>query len=261
MSTLSLGSGGTETGREPWPASSSAPPPRLPQPSLRRNCPPQAPGATGVKARPPQGLRPADLPRGHGPRCPPGPRHRHPPCSPGQASRWKSRECCPLPRLASVSPLVTTAPRLANGPGRMAQPQLCLALHPVSRGPRVREAGARAPGPRPPPHAGRPTHHPPHLGRHVVAELPFDRGLSWLAGHGGPGHLHVRPGARAAGAPHSERSVGRAGHRACGSGQRAPMAPGRALLGGASKGVPRLSWGARAAGSAGQGGRGAEALI
>lgn len=107
---------------------------------------------------------------------------------------------------------------------------------PVPRGPRVREVGAPAPGPRPPPPAGRPTHHPPHLGRHVVAELPFDRGLSWLAGHGGPGHLHARPGAQAAGAPHSERSAGRAGRRACGSGQRTPMAPRRALPGGVEGG-------------------------
>lgn len=42
------------------------------------------------------------------------------------------------------------------------------------------------------------THHPPHLGRHVVAELPFDRGLARLAGHQGPGHLHSWKEARAA---------------------------------------------------------------
>lgn len=117
-----------------------------------------------------------------------------------------------------------------------------------------------APGRPRPPAAGRPTHHPPHLGGHVVAELPFDRGLSRLAGHGGPGHLHARPGALAAGAPHSERSAGRAGRRGCGSGEPAPMAPAGPSWG-ASKRVRRLSWGARAAGSAGQGGRGADALI
>lgn len=60
------------------------------------------------------------------------------------------------------------------------------------------------------------THHPPHFGRHVIAELPFDRGLSWLAGHRGPRHLHAQmEGEAGPTSPYSDRSVGWASRLGC----------------------------------------------
>lgn len=137
-------------------------------------------------------------------------------------------------------PLVTTSPHFANARGRMARPQLRLPPPPGpgaqgSPSPRGRSAPPAPSHPRPPA-AGRPTHHPPHLGRYVVAELPFDRGLSRLAGHGGPGHLHARPGARPPG--RLTQSAARAGPAAgvVGPGRWLPW-PRRALLGGVEEGA------------------------
>lgn len=96
--------------------------------------------------------------------------------------------------------------------------------------------------------AGRPTHHPPHLGRHVVAQLPFDRGLSGLAGHGGPRHLHARGGAGGRRLLGAQRWPGGPGVRVGGAGAHGPG------LRGAEEGSPaRLS--GRLRGAAGRAGR------
>ena len=76
------------------------------------------------------------------------------------------------------------------------------------------------------------THHPPHLGRHVVAELPFDRGLARLAGHEGPGHLHARTEGRAARAASlgQKRGLGRPpGVQVRGPGFHSPRGEGLSL--------------------------------
>lgn len=123
---------------------------------------------------------------------------------------------------------------------------------PTSKCPQIREAGNGARSPRlpavpscPPRRRSEPlpkplpsngghflTHHPPHLGRHVVAELPFDRGLTRLAGHEGPGHLHARTEGRAARAASlgQKRGLGRPpGVQVRGPGFHSPQGEGLSL--------------------------------
>lgn len=156
---------------------------------------------------------------------------------------WAALDPRPGGRLNNFLPTPDHHPHFADARGGTAATRHARPPALRLQRPQIREAGKRVGKPpllpsvpsRPPsPPSWRPrwaprTHHPPHLGRHVIAQLPLDRGLARLAGHQGPGHLHAGRGARPPGLSGTGAGV-RLAARGTGTGPRLPWPRARDFL-------------------------------